>query len=468
MNKNLLHFYIILLGSFSLGFSFLNFVGDSIEWELLMPFIIMTCIAEKFKVRISIYNTRESVSISWTSVLCIGVLVIFGIREAIIVSALAGLTVSLYQKLPAIKTFYNVFSYVTTVILTSILANYLLVHTALEESSIMYPFTLSFAYILHNYILTVLLMLIVTGKRIKTVVEDVIGPHIAHSLIFAVIGGLLGQWYKQYGVISIVLSMFLIFLVSYGLKASALIFKKRLVELERSNKEKQNLVSQLDQTLEDFIATLTATIDARDPFMYGHSLQVSNYALAIATELKLKKTEIEQIRIAGLLHDIGKISIPEHILFKDGKLSDDEYEIIKQHAEIGEEILNKIHSLRDVATLVGMHHERYDGKGYPRGLKNSEVPIGAHILAVADTLDTILSDRAYKRGMRVEDALNEIQRCKGTQFHPAVVEALMNIRKTLGDHIFKNSAKLVQQSVVDKQIKSNSRIIKLMVEKQII
>lgn len=195
----------------------------------------------------------------------------------------------------------------------------------------------------------------------------------------------------------------------------------------------QHLVRQL-------IETLAAVVDARDAYTFGHSTQVMEYATAMARQLGYSNRELDLLSRAALLHDIGKIGIPESVLFKPGRLTDDEYALMKQHAVIGYRIISRIPSLSHAAQVVLQHHEWYDGAGYPHGLHGDQIMRDARIVAVADALETMISDRPYRRGRSLNEALAEIQRCSGTQFDPAVVQALFAVVRARGEKFFVNSA----------------------------
>lgn len=173
------------------------------------------------------------------------------------------------------------------------------------------------------------------------------------------------------------------------------------------------------------IRTLAATVDAKDSYTHGHSERVAAYARAIAVSLGLPQLEVETIELAGLLHDIGKIGIPDAILQKPGRLDPDERTLIEQHADLGARILSDNPALMPLVPLVRHHHERWDGHGYPSGLRGNEIPIGAAIICVADTFDTMTTDRPYRRAPGLEEARAEIAKCSGGQFAPHVVEAFL-------------------------------------------
>lgn len=178
------------------------------------------------------------------------------------------------------------------------------------------------------------------------------------------------------------------------------------------------------------IYALTAAIDAKDTFTFVHSLNVSKYAVTLAQSLGMSGSDIEIIREAALLHDIGKISIPEHILQKTSRLTDEEYAIMKTHAENSTKIIRYLPDMDYVIPAVVGHHERYDGKGYPRGLAGESIPYMARILSVADCFDAMTARRPYKPPRSVEYAVSELERNSGTQFDPALVKKFVELIHT--------------------------------------
>jgi len=178
----------------------------------------------------------------------------------------------------------------------------------------------------------------------------------------------------------------------------------------------------------NLIQVLASSIDARDPTTRGHSERVAEYAVGIAKELGLSGRECEVIRIAGLLHDYGKIAIEDNVLKKEGPLSQEEFEYVKLHAEKTMEILKMVgfdSDYDDIPTIAGLHHERWDGSGYPLGLQGEQIPLGARILAVADVFDALTSPRPYRRPFAPEEAIKVLNREKGVKFDPKVVDAFI-------------------------------------------
>ncbi len=190
--------------------------------------------------------------------------------------------------------------------------------------------------------------------------------------------------------------------------------------------ENARLYQDIRRTLSSLTEVMAATIDAKHPIAKGHSQRVAKYAVGIAREMGVPEQEIEQIRIASLLHDYGKIGIPDIILKKEGKLSPEEYTAMQKHAKITHDIVSKVHfaeELADVPIIASCHHERWDGEGYPFGLAREAIPLGSRIIAVADCFDAITSMREYKEPKAFEEGLNDIIEESGKQFDPNVVEA---------------------------------------------
>lgn len=184
---------------------------------------------------------------------------------------------------------------------------------------------------------------------------------------------------------------------------------------EKKQKENKELVNEI-------VAVLAKCIDMKDKYTNGHSFRVAKYTKLFASKMGYSDDELEDIYNIALLHDVGKISIPDHILGKQGKLTDEEYAIIKSHAPNGYEILKDIKIMPSLSLGAGCHHERIDGKGYPKGLKGDEIPPIAKIIAVADTFDAMYSSRPYRKKMKLEDVIAEINRVKGTQLSEEVVD----------------------------------------------
>ncbi len=191
--------------------------------------------------------------------------------------------------------------------------------------------------------------------------------------------------------------------------------------------QNSELYSSLKQSYLDSIKTLVSAIEAKDPYTSGHSERVRKYALKIARKLKLSPKEIEELDYAGYLHDIGKIGISDSVLTKPTQLTKEEYEIVKEHPQIGHNILRHAHHLAGACEIIKYEHERYDGNGYPNGLRKNEIPIGARIIAVADAYDAMTMDRPYRKALSKKEAIKRLKEGSGTQFDPKVVQAFLKI-----------------------------------------
>ena len=170
----------------------------------------------------------------------------------------------------------------------------------------------------------------------------------------------------------------------------------------------------------EIIDCITFALDTRDPYTGGHSQRVSDMALEVCKLLKLNQNDTEKIHIAAHLHDIGKIGIPDSILLKQGKLDDSEWQIMKNHPEIGANILKKSAYLTELAEIVLFHHERFDGKGYPLGKSGNDIPLGSRIIAICDSIDAMTSNRCYRKSLSFEDCYNQIKINLGKMYDPEI------------------------------------------------
>jgi HD-GYP domain-containing protein (c-di-GMP phosphodiesterase class II) len=193
--------------------------------------------------------------------------------------------------------------------------------------------------------------------------------------------------------------------------------------------QNSELYTSLKQSYLESVKTLVSAIEAKDPYTAGHSERVRRYALKIAKALKLKPEQIEELDYAGYLHDIGKIGISDTLLTKPTPLTKEEFEIIKEHPKIGHNILKHARHLAGACEIIKYEHEKYNGSGYPNGLKKEEIPIGARIIAVADAYDAMTTDRPYRKALSKEEAIRRLKEGSGTQFDPKVVKAFLKILK---------------------------------------
>lgn len=188
------------------------------------------------------------------------------------------------------------------------------------------------------------------------------------------------------------------------------------------------------------LEALTAAIDAKDPYTCGHSERVAHLAAELAGRVGMDREAVERVRIAGLVHDVGKIGVSEAVLTKSGRLTPEEFDAIKKHPEIGHRILRDIPMLRDVLPGVLHHHERWDGNGYPHRIGGEQIPLIARLIGIADSFDAMSSTRSYRRAMDRSAVLEEIRKCAGTQFDPELVEPFLSVDLSTYDEMVNRSA----------------------------
>lgn len=289
--------------------------------------------------------------------------------------------------------------------------------TVLGISDYYYMVNLTHAII----VLTFLVLIYIVARAI---LKHTIRPQLTRCLTIGLSVSILGGatdvlryhlgWFEGYNTYSRVgILLFIILLVAY-------MFREQIRNLENKQKESVIFISEITEAF-------AKIIDMRDHYTSGHSARVAKYTTMLARELGCDADTTEKYYRIALLHDIGKIGIPTEVLNKPGKLSDEEYEIIKSHAQKGYDALKNISIMPELAIGAGAHHERPDGKGYPKGLKGDEIPFVAQIIAVADTFDAMYSNRPYRNRMKFDRAVEIIRDVSGTQLSPPVVEAFLRL-----------------------------------------
>ncbi|MBQ9436846.1 MAG: HD domain-containing protein, partial [Lachnospiraceae bacterium] len=252
-----------------------------------------------------------------------------------------------------------------------------------------------------TYTFHLLLVNAMTGETEKTIAVDIVKEQAFYESL----------WFK---IFLVVLFAILAILLVY------LYFRRKTQLLEKEQKRTQKI---LDETIQAF----AQCIDMKDTITNGHSFRVAKYTALLAKRMGYSDKEVQDFYNIGLLHDIGKISIPDEILFKPGKLTDEEYAVMKSHTSRGKEVLDHITIMKDLSIGAGYHHERIDGKGYPEGKSGDEIPKVAQIVAVADTYDTMHSKRPYKVPKTLEEITAELKRVSGTQLAEDVVKIMLSL-----------------------------------------
>ena len=198
-------------------------------------------------------------------------------------------------------------------------------------------------------------------------------------------------------------------------------------EVARQTRVATERADQLERLSEEIVETLARTIDAKDRYTNGHSFRVSEYSVALARKLGWPEQELWELKREGLLHDIGKIGVPDAVLNKPGRLTDEEFAIIKSHTTIGRTILNGLEGMHAAEEVAACHHERYDGRGYPEGLSGEQIPVHARVVAIADAFDAMHSDRIYRKGLPYEMIHRELVQGRGTQFDPEFLDVFLKM-----------------------------------------
>ena len=258
--------------------------------------------------------------------------------------------------------------------------------------------------ILNTSIISGYLALVSDSKFAETWISNIKGT-LPSSIAVGVIGIIIALAYIGYGYGAVILFFGPLLLARYSFK---LYIEMRSLYLST-------------------IQALNKTVEAKDPYTSGHANRVEKFAVELAKAYHLPFESIQNLKTASILHDIGKIGIHDEILNKASRLTQEEYQEIMRHPAIGAEIISKVNFLSDITTIVKHHHERYDGKGYPDGLSGEDIPIEAAILTIADSYDAMTSDRPYRTAMTPEEALSELQKNAGTQFHPDLVKVFVSI-----------------------------------------
>ena len=333
-------------------------------------------------------------------------ILIFGSSISIILVFIATFITefSRHKVMPLYKSIFNINLYVIIVGVASFIYNKIggIPGQINLNQDILRIIILIFAYLFVNVSLVTIALSLLENKRSYLIFFNNFKWALPNYIALAPLGILLALIYLNIGVLGVLLFLIPLLTARHSFQ---LYMNMRKVYL-------------------DTIQALATTIEAKDPYTHGHSDRVAKYSLIIAEEMNLSGDFINMLKYAALLHDIGKIGIPEQILNKPGKLSESEFNKVKQHPELGASIVEKLDFLSKPATFIKSHHERLNGSGYPQGLCGEDIPLGAAILAVADAFDAMTTDRPYRKAWSVNETMAEIEKNSGIQFNAKVVQAL--------------------------------------------
>jgi len=388
-------------------------------WEILV-WAFLVAIAEKFVITLP----RGGAVVTVGAAIDFAIIILLGPNVAPWLGLLGALVSSgLARKVPFYKLIFNMGQHALTLGIAALVFEK-------AGGNISNP---SFRGLVVPFILCVPAYFFVNNALICTIISitDKISPirvwlvnfrwTIGHDLILAPLGLLVAWLYSE-------VSPWAIFAFFAPLALARYVYK---------------LYMELRDAYFDSIAALASALDASDPYTRGHSDRVTEYAKKVARAMRLSEREIESIEFAGRLHDIGKIGIDRSILRKRSQLNDREYHEMQKHPNMGSEIAGKLKFLKKAGGYVSHHHERYDGQGYPDGLKGEEIPLGARILGVVDAFDAMTSDRPYRPALSVEIAVQELEKGSGKQFDPSItdvfIQLIRNNEITVEEHKVSNS-----------------------------
>jgi diguanylate cyclase (GGDEF)-like protein/putative nucleotidyltransferase with HDIG domain len=409
-------------------------------WMLLLPFLLAAIAAEFVKVRVYEADQDQKVSFTFTIAVTMASVVLapFGAPLVALVASAVQVGIVLRQR-QLDKILFNITNLPFAAGAASVVYLWITLPAPPGEAFSLRQVTGAGAAALTYYVANAGPLLVMISAHTRRPLLELARESSWYSptkLYLGVMGASLAGVYTLLGVPGAIMFAVPLLILRYSLTLYARKSEQTIAALKGAKEEVEQAHEEKEQMLRKLIETLSSVIDARDHSVSGHSRRVARYAVAVGRELGLRPTELALVHTAGLLHDLGKVAVPEAILHKPDRLTLDEYCVVKEHAARGEHILNDVPQLAEIARIVGQHHERHDGAGYPRGLKESDICVEGRILAVTDALETMLADRPYSSPRGFHEAMIELDRCSGTQFDPAVVRALRRAVNVLGPGFF--------------------------------
>jgi diguanylate cyclase (GGDEF)-like protein/putative nucleotidyltransferase with HDIG domain len=402
-----------------------------VNWLVLVAFCLMIVITETLAIEIYVKDT----SISTSGVILLAGVLILGPYGALVLSLALAATAKIIHRSEIKRFIFNA-------------SNHLLYSSVITGLILITGGPISALPVLNNLVLCIFAALLAflgntifvagaiglsSGQSIRAVWVDEFRWLLPYYLAYGVVafGMVLGLEFA--GLLGVVVVLVPLLVLRFSQYQYINHTKGVVKQLHQKNTllEKQALeISKFD---EELLLTLAELVDLKDPYLSGHSKHVAGLGARIAEEMGLPQERVKVIQKAGWLHDIGKLAIPDQILQKTDKLTPEEYDIVKRHADLGAKIVGNVQTLKDLVPILRFHHEHFDGNGYPDGLKGEMIPIEARIVALVDAFDSMSYDRPYRKAYNFEHILNEINQKSGTQFDPVVVEVFSKIVQKEGE-----------------------------------
>ena len=428
---------ILILIAFPLSL-FFNFSIPGIDWFGLVLFAMMVIITEGLSIDIYVKNT--SVSTSAAPILA-GTL-LYGPIGAVVLGLTFAIVAKIKHHSPLNRFVFNSINQIIAGMLLSSLI--FLAGKTFTSYSLIVQLLICVVAALIIFLSTTILIAIAikidAGISFRQVWKEKFSWLTPYYISMGLIAYALILGYQTTGIIGLAVIMIPLLMLRLSVKQYIDRTVSMVNELRGKNQLLESSSDEITQLNDDLLVALAEVIDLRDPFTLGHSQYVTRYSVLMARKLGLPAESIEQIRNAGLLHDIGKIGIPDAILMKPFPLTKKEHQIIEQHTVRGADILKKAHSLKHLAPIVRHHHERYDGTGYPDRIKGQDIPIEARIIAIADAVEAMASDRPYRQALSYKKIEEELKRNSGTQFDPMFTETMLQILQERNEYPLINSA----------------------------
>jgi putative nucleotidyltransferase with HDIG domain len=418
---------------FALGAAAVAWFGPQIDTSRLAGFAVLAAFAVAFgRTRLAIYG-ETTVSIAMVGDFAVAFL--FGPAGAVIVSPVSAVVTDFGGGGAWYKRLFNIGA---NVIVNATVASFAwaLMGSEFAVNAWVVPIALGgiAIYYLMNISLVTIAVSLSSRMSIRAVWREKFEWLMPHYVVFGMLGLALAVAYDAVGIAGLLAFVAPPVMMRFSLKQYIDKTAENVEELRRANRELQkankdvlHMANELRETYDGTLEALVSALDARDRETKGHSLRVAKYMMEIAYHMGIEPGTDEWVDMqrGALLHDVGKIGVSDTILHKPGPLTDDEWVDMRKHPKIGHDMLKDIHFLSGAARIVMAHHERFDGKGYPKGLAADEIPLGARIFVLADTFDAMTSDRPYRRALSADVSREEIIKCSGTQFDPRCVQAFL-------------------------------------------